>query len=119
VLGFLLLTALSRAQAFRHELREGAHPENRWARDRAALVRELHAAGGRHLIFVRYGPNHNVHTEWVANGADLAGTAVLWARDLGSERNAALLRLDPYRRAWLLTFDRDEEPYRLSPLPTP
>ncbi len=38
--------------------------------------------------------------DWVHNGADLAGSPVLWANALGPERDAPLLTAFPGRTVW-------------------
>lgn len=72
---------------------------------RAALQRRLEALPGDHLVLVRYGPQHAVHREWVYNGADLDGSRVVWARDMGAAANAGLLEHYRSRRVWLLEPD--------------
>ncbi len=71
---------------------------------------DLTALGGRHLVFVRYGPRHLVHREWVYNGADIDGEAVVWARDLGPAANRRLLDAMSDRAAWSLVVDDDGAP---------
>lgn len=78
------------------------------------LVATLAAMPGRHVVFVRYGPMHNVHHEWVYNGADLEGSRVLFAHDLSPEKNERLLAHDPSRTAWLFL---PEEQDALVPYP--
>ena len=34
--------------------------------------------------------NHNIHDDWVYNGAEIDNAKVLWARDLDAEQNAKL-----------------------------
>ena len=80
---------------------------------RPAIQRKLEATGGRHLIVVSYGPDHNMFRAWVANGADLDGAAVVWARDMGPERNRRLLEYYRDRQIWQLFAD--EAPPRLEP----
>lgn len=75
-----------------------ARPADAWERERAQLVQRLEAEGGRHLVFVRYPPDHSPHEEWVYNGAELGEQTVLWARDLGAEQNARLVREAPQAR---------------------
>ncbi|HSB36222.1 MAG TPA: hypothetical protein VLH41_05060 [Thermoanaerobaculia bacterium] len=72
---------------------------------RADVAAALAAMPGRQLVFVRYGPDHDVHAEWVYNGADLEGSKVLFAHDLSPEKNTRLLGHDPTRTAWLLLPD--------------
>jgi hypothetical protein len=63
---------------------------------------------------VRYAPDHNVQEEWVYNRADIDGSAIVWARDMGDAANRELL--DYYhasRKIWLLEADA------LHPKPVP
>jgi hypothetical protein len=78
-------------------------PEN--LRERQEVVNRLMAEGDRHLVIVRYGSGHALGEEWVYNAADIDGSPVVWARDMGSERNKELLRYYPGRRHWLLESD--------------
>ncbi len=75
---------------------------------RADLAAALAAMPGRQLVFVRYGPAHDVHAEWVYNGADLEGAKVLFVHDLSPEKNEQLLAHDPTRTAWLLLPDEGD-----------
>ena len=87
-----------------------------WVR-RESLDQRLRAQGGQHLVFVSYGPRHLGHDEWVYNGADLAGTPVLWARSLGPTADAALARDFPARRVWRLHVDDRFARPELEPAP--
>jgi hypothetical protein len=84
-----------------------------WPFERAELLARLEKEGGTHLIVVRYGPDHDAHREWVFNGADIDGSPVIWARDMASDGNAALLSYYGDRHIWLL--DADREPAELKP----
>jgi hypothetical protein len=75
---------------------------------RADVVAKLAAMPGRQLVFVRYGPAHDVNAEWVYNGADLEEAKILFAHDLSPEKNARLLEHDPARTAWLLLPDEGD-----------
>jgi hypothetical protein len=77
---------------------------SRFASNRARLVSELQD-GRKHLVIVRYSPSHSFQTEWVYNEADIDSAAVVWARDLGPERNARLRRYFGSRTVWLLEAD--------------
>jgi hypothetical protein len=84
--------------------RESQHQE--FAVHRRDTIRRLESEGGRHLVVVRYGPNHDVHEEWVYNHADIDGSIVIWARDMGDARNRELLDYYRDRRVWLLEPDK-------------
>ena len=73
--------------------------------DRADLLHDLESKPGKHVVLVRYGPEHSVHEEWVFNTADIDGSKVIWARDLPGELNDQLLRYYPNRTIWLATPD--------------
>jgi hypothetical protein len=81
---------------------------------RIAIRRQLDAAPGRQLVFVRYGPQHQFQ-EWVHNAADIDGARIVWARDLGTNENQKLLRYYPDRTVWLL--EPDAHPPLLQPYP--
>jgi hypothetical protein len=83
---------------------------------RAAIQNHLSHEPGKHLIIVRYEPDHNIHDEWVYNGADIDGAKVLWARELDKPQNAKLLAYFKDRTAWLVEPDSDNTeliPYSL------
>jgi hypothetical protein len=88
-----------------------AEPRDGWGFERARVVERLEALPGRHLVLVRYGPHHDPLEEWVYNGADLAGSKLLFAREMGPAQDAPLLDRFADRRAWLLLAD--ERPPRL------
>jgi hypothetical protein len=78
---------------------------------------ESHEKSGRtQVVFVSYGPEHNYHEEWIYNGADIFNSPVIWARDLGEEKNQELLKLLPQHQAWFLFVERDDEFPIQSPL---
>ena len=82
---------------------------------RAAIAEKLQHAPGKHLIMVRYDKDdHNIHDEWVYNGAEIDTAKVLWARELDSQQNAKLFAYFRDRKIWLVTPDSDNtylEPY--------
>jgi hypothetical protein len=71
---------------------------------------------GRHLVVLRYKPNHNPPDEWVYNDADIDASRVVWARSMGAEKDRRLLEYFSSRRAWRLYAD--ERPPRLVPYDT-
>jgi len=79
---------------------------------RIAIRKQLDAAPGKQLVFVRYSPQHRFQ-EWVFNGADVDSGSVVWARDLGPDENQKLQHYYPDRASWLL--EPDIKPPRLRP----
>jgi hypothetical protein len=79
--------------------------------DRAQVLDKLEREPGQHLVIVRYSPDHEILAEWVYNRADINNTKVVWARDMGMEKNEELLRYFKDRHAWLL--EPDEKPLKL------
>src|SRR5438067_219229 len=74
---------------------------------RAVIQEKLSHTPGKHLILVRYEDNHNIHDEWVYNGAEIDSAKVLWARELDVQQNAKLLAYFKDRRVWLVEPDKD------------
>jgi len=105
----LVAQCLAYVQVYAVHLR---HAPSHWAVSRAALVRRLDEMPGRHVVLVRYGAAHNVHAEWVYNAADIDAAKVVWARDLGAERNERLADYFRDRRLWYL--DADAQPPQLT-----
>ncbi len=90
---------------------EGAWPRGNL--ERAAIANQLENSPGRHLLIVRYGPDHDLDREWVYNAADIDGAKTVWARDMGDKDNHELLRYFHDRRVWYL--NADQVPPRLEP----
>ena len=81
---------------------------------RAAVIEKLNRTPGKHLIVVRYSEDHNIHDDWVFDGAEMDNAKVLWARELDPEQNAKLFAYFKDRKIWLVTPDDDNtylEPY--------
>lgn len=87
-----------------------ANPERR-----IAVNQQLAHLPSKLLVFVRYWPQHIFQEEWVFNSADIDGSRIVWARDLGAAENEKLRRSYPDRAAWLL--EPDARPPKLSPYP--
>ena len=74
---------------------------------RAVIQEKLSHTPGKHLILVRYEEDHNIHDEWVYNGAEIDSAKVLWARELDPGQNAKLLAYFKDRHVWLVEPDKD------------
>lgn len=74
---------------------------------RAAIQKALSNTPGKHLILVRYDEDHNLHDEWVYNGAEIDTAKVLWARELDPAQNVKLFAYFKDRRIWLVEPDKD------------
>jgi hypothetical protein len=82
--------------------------------ERAHILKELESTPGEHVVIVRYRPGHDfILDEWVFNPADIDNSKVLWARDMGAEQNAELVRYFSNRQAWLV--EPDSAPWKLIP----
>ena len=81
-------------------------------------MKQLLAMPGKHLIVVRYSDDHNIHDEWVYNGADIDGSRIIWARELDADQNAKLFSYFKDRHIWLVEPDVDNteiKPYTPPP----
>ena len=78
---------------------------------RQQIAQRLESDGERHLVFVRYAPDHDCHQEWVYNRADIDGSTVVWAREISPADDQRLRDYCANRKAWVLIAD--EKPPRL------
>jgi hypothetical protein len=85
---------------------------------RVAVIEKLSRLPGKHLVVVRYQEEeHNLHDDWVFNGAEIDSAKILWARDTTAEQNASLFAYFKDRQIWLIEPDQDNTkllPYPLS-----
>ena len=88
------------------------HQESSPELGRAAIQRELQTLAGGQLVIVQYRPDHKPFREWVYNDADIDREKVIWARDMGPEKNLELIRYFRDRKVWLL--QADETPPKLT-----
>lgn len=108
----LLAQAVGFVQYAWFHVRQGS---DEFASRRAEMVRQLHALPGRHLVLVRYGPDSNIHHEWVFNEADIDAARIVWARSIKLAADRRLLEYFRERRVWWL--EADTEPPQLVPQP--
>lgn len=73
--------------------------------ERARIQAELDRLPGKQLALVRYSPRHNPANEWVYNDPDLNNSKVIWAWDMGPEKNRELLQYYQDRHLWLVQPD--------------
>jgi hypothetical protein len=90
---------------------------------RAIIAKNLSKTPGNHLVVVSYEPDHNLHDEWVYNGAEIDTARVLWARDVDPLQNAKLFAYFKDRHIWFVYPDKDNtelipySPQPVSPIP--
>ena len=112
ILPALLMSAITSFAVAQHLTPAG------WYLERARLLRELDQGRDRHLVMVRYGPNHSPHRQWIYNRADIDAAKVVWAWEMGPQADKELLDYFKDRRVWLLKADQlppHLTPYRESP----
>jgi hypothetical protein len=85
---------------------------------RMVVQRKLEALPGKHLVMVRYGEDHNIHDDWVFNGADINSQRVIWAREIDEDTDAKLFDYFRGRKIWLVTPD-DDNTYLAPYMPPP
>ena len=79
-----------------------------WARSshlplgRETFADQILENNGQHLVIVHYGRGHDIHAEYVFNAADIDSSPIVWARDMGHEKNEELLRYFSSRKVWWL-----------------
>ncbi len=97
--------------------RQHARPLGRLAPEgidfRAQFASQLAATPGEHLIIVRYSLQHDVHSEWVYNAADIDGAKTVWAREIPNLDIHPLLAYFRGRQVWLV--EPDAAPPRMTP----
>jgi hypothetical protein len=84
--------------------------EQAW--DRPSIQARMEKLPGRHLLLVHYTPEHDPRSSWVANGADIDGSKVVWANDMGQQQNQGLIEYFKDRKVWMV--EPDAIPARVS-----
>ncbi len=92
-----------------------AYRSSHFGHDRNSVVQTLQQQKGRHLVLLRYGPEHNPLDEWVYNPADIDASPIVWAHEMGPAQDRPLIEYFRERQVWLLEPDRF--PLKLSPYP--
>ena len=105
-----LLLAAAGTVASGHRTISMENDPKQWWNQRSAIQSELEDSEVPVVVFVRYHNEYSVHREWVYNGANIDNQHIVWAHDLGPERNATLRAYYPRRNAWLLELAPDREP---------
>ena len=83
------------------------HPPQSITVDRPRVIAHVSRFDGKHLLLVRFGPSYNIHDgEWIYNEPDIEAARVVWARDMGPELNAALIRGFADHQVWYVYKDR-------------
>jgi hypothetical protein len=72
---------------------------------RARVLQQLESLPGKQLAIVRYSNDHDPANEWVYNEADINGSKVVWARDMGPVNNRELLDYFSDREVWVVQPD--------------
>ena len=80
--------------------------------ERERIAAELDRKPGRQLLFVKDRRTHNPHDEWVYNGATIDSQKIIWARDMGADKDEQLLKYYPGRHAWIV--DQDDGIHRVT-----
>jgi hypothetical protein len=81
--------------------------------DKPRIVAELAKTPGNHLVFVKPKTDPANLFQWIYNGADLASSRDVWARDLGDSENAQLAASMSGRTVWMV--DPNINPATLAP----
>jgi len=102
VVTFLVVGGLlkgSRSIPFTHSW--SGEPSATQPSPRQQVVTQLERRGGQHVVFVRYGENHDFQDEWVYNRASIDASRIVWCRALSTESDREVVRYYPTREIWL------------------
>jgi len=113
ILGALLQSTLGMLPLKHLVKREAAFPVD----PREHVIEELKGMGGTHVVFVRYGPRHSFHDEWVYNAANIDLSPIVWCRWMGPMKDSEVIRYYPGRQFWIVDVDGVEVAPKLSRYP--
>lgn len=72
-------------------------------RGRSHVIRQIEGMNpDNNLVLVKYDKAYDIHDEWVYNEADIDNSRIVWAHDLGEEKNQQLRDYFKDRRVWVL-----------------
>jgi hypothetical protein len=84
-------------------------PANQWLYDkrdfiaaRKSVLQKLEQAPGKKVVLVEYAPGSDVNQEWIYNRADIDGSQIIWAHEMGPEKDRELINYYPDRQFWRL-----------------
>jgi len=107
IFGLLAMQAVGLVFATRSMISSSANEPAAWCVRRAQVESELLQKGGDQLVIVRYANGHDIHHEWVFNGADPTSSPIVWAR--WDESLLEQLVIDyPARNVWVLDVATDD-----------
>ncbi len=69
--------------------------------NKSRIAGELAKIPGKHLVFVKAKTDPANLFQWIYNAADIDASPIVWARDLGAERNAKLAAYFSDRDTWM------------------
>ena len=70
--------------------------------NKARITMLLEQLPGKHLVFVKPKTEATNLFQWIYNDADIDASRIVWARDLGPERNAQLAAYFSGRQIWIV-----------------
>ena len=70
------------------------------ARLRHNIESQLRGLGGKHIVIVHYLSDSNIDAEFVYNAADIDSSPIVWARDMGRDKNSEIYTYYKDRRKW-------------------
>ena len=113
ILASRLIVVLLVARVFSPGAEVVSAPRRGWNLVRARIAGQLQATPQKHLVIVRYAPDHDVAQEWVYNAAEIDAAKIVWAREIPGRDLKPLLDYYRDRRIWLV--DADTHPPQLKP----